>query len=156
MLRKGSHNSDEYFGTQHRFEHWYRDNSLYFITARCRHQTPAFETEDCKAIFWDRLTHYMPLFGFVPIVVSLLDNHYHLLGYLRTGANLAPMMQRVHGSIAKLVNDSRGKVLKPFWVDAGHQNYFDGCLRPAAASPILPLHPDPVLSSRHLRASHRI
>jgi len=27
MFRKGSHKSDEYHGSQHRFEHWYRDNT---------------------------------------------------------------------------------------------------------------------------------
>ena len=58
MLRKGSHKREEFFGTQHRFEHWYRDNTIYFVTARCRHRTPAFATEECKSIFWDRFTHY--------------------------------------------------------------------------------------------------
>jgi REP element-mobilizing transposase RayT len=129
MLRKGSHSPHEFFGSQHRFEHWYRDNSIYFITARCRHRTAAFATPACKDIFWDRFNHYVAVFGFVPIIVSLLDNHYHLLGYLREGKNLGPMMQKLHGSVAKLVNDARGCRLTPFWVDHGHQNYFDGCIR---------------------------
>ena len=50
-MRKSSHKSDEYFGSQHSFEHWYRDNSIYFITARCRGQFPAFASEKAKAIF---------------------------------------------------------------------------------------------------------
>jgi hypothetical protein len=53
VIRKSSHKSEEYFDTQHRFEHWYCDNMVYFITARCRNQTHAFESESCKAIFWD-------------------------------------------------------------------------------------------------------
>ncbi len=132
-MRKGSHTSDEYFGTQHRFEHWYRDNTVYFITARCRAKTPAFESDQCSAIFWERFNHYTAKYGFVPFVVSLMSNHYHALGYLKVGMNLGPMMQKVHGSVAKLVNDqleSEGKPrLLPFWVDSGHQNYFDGCIR---------------------------
>jgi len=36
MFRKGSHKAEEYFGSRHRFEHWYCDNMVYFITARCR------------------------------------------------------------------------------------------------------------------------
>lgn len=52
MIRKGSHKSEEYFGSQHRFEHWYCDN-----------------------------------------------------------------------------NDQLPDRLLPFWVDAGHQNYFDGSIR---------------------------
>ena len=34
-----------------------------------------------------------------------MDNHYHTLGYLREGQRLPSMMQRIHGSVAKLVND---------------------------------------------------
>ena len=105
MIRKGSHKSEEYFGTQHRFEHWYVDNSVYFITARCRNQTHAFDDQECKAIFWDRFNHYTRKYEFVPFVTSLLSNHYHTLGYLKVGMNLGPMMKGIHGSVAKLVND---------------------------------------------------
>src|ERR1700722_2316447 len=39
------------------------------------------------------------------------------------------MMRLIHGSVAKLVNDTLPQRLLPFWVDSGHQNYFDGCIR---------------------------
>jgi len=39
------------------------------------------------------------------------------------------MMQKLHGSIAKLVNDLLPHRLSSFWADAGHQTYFDGCIR---------------------------
>ncbi|MFI4861797.1 MAG: hypothetical protein ACIAXF_14085 [Phycisphaerales bacterium JB063] len=39
------------------------------------------------------------------------------------------MMQRIHGSTAKLVNDTLDQRLTPFWREAGHQTYFDGCIR---------------------------
>jgi REP element-mobilizing transposase RayT len=129
MMRKGSHNAEEFFGAQHRFEHWYRDNTVYFITARCRGRTNAFTSETCKAIFWDCFDRYTAKCGFVPFVTSLLSNHYHTLGYLKVGLNLASMMKGIHGSVAKLVNDRLPQRLSPFWVDAGHQNYFDGCIR---------------------------
>jgi REP element-mobilizing transposase RayT len=128
-FRKGSHKSEKYFGLQHRFEHWYRDNTVYFITARCRNRTPAFATEQAKSIFWNRYDHYTRRFGYTPFVTSLLDNHYHSLGHLEIGANLGSMMQKLHGSVAKLVNDLRVERLVPFWTDSGHQNYFDGCIR---------------------------
>jgi hypothetical protein len=110
-FRKGSHKSDEYFGDQHRFEHWYVDNQVYFITARVRHQFPAFQADVAKAIFWDRFDHAVAQTSYTPWVTSLLDNHYHTLGYLKTGDDLLPTR------------------IKPFWTDAGHQNYFDGCIR---------------------------
>lgn len=129
MIRKGSHKSDEYFGSQHRFEHWHVDNMVYFITSRCRHGTHAFLSQSCRDIFWDRFDHYTKKYGFVPFVTSLLSNHYHVLGYLKIGTNLPPMMRGFHGSVAKLVNDRLPQRLLPFWVDSGHQNYFDGCIR---------------------------
>jgi hypothetical protein len=128
-FRKGSHKREEYFGTQHRFEHWYRDNTVYFITARCRGKFHAFATEEAKAIFWRQYDRYTREHGFTPIVTSLLDNHYPSLGYLRIGDDLPKMMRLIHGSVAKLVNDTLPKRLLPFWVDSGHQNYFDGCIR---------------------------
>src|SRR5438552_10040713 len=97
-FRKGSHKREEYFGSQHRFEHWYRDNTIYFITARCRGGFPAFATEEAKRIFWSQFDLYTVKHGFTPIVTSLLSNHYHALGYLRVGDDLPKMMRLLHGS----------------------------------------------------------
>jgi REP element-mobilizing transposase RayT len=128
-FRKSSISHSEFHNGQHRFEHWYRDNSIYFITARCRSRFNAFANENTKEIFWDRFEFYTKQYNFIPFIVSLLDNHYHLLGYLAIGENLGKMMRHIHGSIAKLVNDSLDVPLKPFWYDAGKQGYFDGCIR---------------------------
>jgi REP element-mobilizing transposase RayT len=128
-FRKSSYTGHEHFSGQHRFEHWYRNNTVYFITARCRDRFPAFAAEDAKAIFWDRFRFYTVMFGFVPWVTSLLDNHYHTLGFLRVGENLGPMMQRLHGSVAKLVNDQLPERRTPFFRSADKHDYFDGCLR---------------------------
>ena len=38
-------------------------------------------------------------------------------------------MQRLHGSVAKLVNDLLAERRVPFWREAGHRDYFDGCIR---------------------------
>jgi hypothetical protein len=117
------------FKNHHRFEHWYRDNTVYFLTARCRDGFRAFASEEAKSIFWDRFEHYAHEYGFVPWVTSLLGNHYHSLGYLNVGENLGPLMQRIHGSVAKLVNDCLPERHPHFWGEAGRQDYFDGCIR---------------------------
>lgn len=114
---------------KHRFEHWYRDNQIYFITARCRERFPAFREAAAKAVFWNRFEHYTRMHGFTPIVTSLLDNHYHTLGHLRRGDRLGEMMRKLHGSVAKLVNDTLDERRVPFWHDRLHHDYFDGCLR---------------------------
>src|SRR5690606_9567563 len=83
---------------------------------------------------WDRFQHYAAEATFTPWITSLMDNHYHTLGYLREGLRLGRMMQRVHGSVAKLVNDTLPVRLVPFWRDTRYgrdRDYFDGCIRDA-------------------------
>jgi REP element-mobilizing transposase RayT len=128
-IRKYSRNPREHFKGKHRFEHWYVDNQVYFITARCRDRYPAFASDKAKNIFWDRFYHYCKEFGVVPLVVSLLDNHYHALVYVKVGLNLKTFMQRLHGSVAKLVNDLLCERREKFWRDAKGKEYFDGCIR---------------------------
>ena len=128
-MRKSSYTNNEFINARHRFEHWYRDNTVYFITARTRDGFPAFESEQAKQIFWDRFAHWTNEFGFVPWVTTLLFNHYHTLGFLRIGENLGPMMQRIHGSVAKLVNDILPERRAKFWRVDNQNDYFDGCIR---------------------------
>jgi REP element-mobilizing transposase RayT len=128
-FRTSSSFPEEYYRGRHRFEHWYRDNSVYFITARCSEQFPALESERAKEIFWDRFNSHILAAGFQPWVVSVLPNHYHMLGYLEIGENLGQMMRKLHGSVAKLVNDILPTRRVPFWCGRGEHDYFDGCLR---------------------------
>jgi len=127
--RKSSHFSGPYYKDQRRFEHWYRDNQVYFITARCWEKYPAFSSEQAKVIFWERFDFYAREALFTPWVTSLVINHYHILGYCKEGLKLGPMMRKSHGSVAKLVNDLLPRRRVPFWGDRGHQDYFDGCIR---------------------------
>ncbi|MFN3167634.1 MAG: transposase [Phycisphaeraceae bacterium] len=118
---------------EHRLEHWYIDNQVYFITARCRDGYPAFDSDRAKRVFWDRFEHYAQRHGFTPWVTSLLNNHYHALGYLRVGKELGGMMQRLHGSVAKMVNDGLEADGLPrrarFWKQSANHDYFDGAIR---------------------------
>jgi REP element-mobilizing transposase RayT len=128
-IQRLSRSDNRTYRGRNRYEHWLVDNQVYFITARCRDRNPAFAKEDAKNIFWDRFNHYTNEFGFVPWVTSLVDNHYHTIGYLRVGSELPRMMQRIHGSVAKLVNDLLPERRLSFWRDAKGREYFDGCIR---------------------------
>lgn len=128
-IKKISRSSQEWRGERHRHEHWLVDNQVYFITARCRGRYAALASERAKEVFWDRFEHYTGAFSFTPWVTSVMDNHYHTLGYLREGAHLSTMMQRIHGSTAKLVNDLLPERREDFWRDAKYREYFDGCIR---------------------------
>ena len=127
--RRTRHSTGPYYRGQRRFEHWYRDNQVYFISARCRDRFRAFASEEAKAVFWDRFDHYTAEAQFTPWVASLVDNHYHVLGYCKLGDNLGPMMRKLHGSVAKLVNDLLPQRRVPFWREVSGKGYFDGCIR---------------------------
>jgi hypothetical protein len=128
-FRKGSYTKNERYDDQHRFEHWYRDNSVYFITSRVRDGFAAFESERAKEIFWDRFNCYTKMHGFFPWARSLLNNHYHFVGYMRDGQQLGEMMRKLHGSVAWLVMKEIGVRHVLFWREKGNKDYFDGCLR---------------------------
>jgi hypothetical protein len=128
-INKSSRSAREYFDGKHRFEHWYVDNQVNFITGCCRDHFPAFRTDEAKLVFWDRIEHYCAQYHFYPWVASLMSNHYHLVGYNRLGSELKHLMQRFHGSVAKLVNDRLPQRREDFWRDQKGREYFDGCLR---------------------------
>ena len=145
--RKSSSGTRSTFRGRHRYEHWYRDNQVYFITARVRAGFPAFASEEAKSIFWRYFETNVSRFGFFPWVTSLLDNHYHTMGYLRRGDDLPRLMHRLHGGVAKSVNDllerDGRRIAPPFWGDRWHRSYMDGCLR------------DPVQAERTYRYIYR-
>jgi hypothetical protein len=122
---------------QHRFEHWYRDNQVYFITAKTALGRPVFSTPTACDIFWKAFDNAYAVGSFTPWVTSLMNNHYHTLGYLKTGNRLHKMMQSLHGNISKQINDLRQAEagglkparLLPFWGHRGKKTYFDGCIR---------------------------
>lgn len=84
-IYKSAHGQKKIYEGEHRFEHWYRDNQVYFITARCRDKYPAFADERATQVFWDRFFHYTQEAQFIPWVVSLMRTHYHVLGYCTHG-----------------------------------------------------------------------
>ena len=127
--RKTTFSTGPSYNGQQRFTHWYRDNQVYFITVRCTEKFPAFASEPARAIFWNRFEHYTHEALFTPWVTSLMSNHYHVLGYCKNGEALGPMIRKIHGSVAKLVNDILPQRQLPFWGDRGHRDYFDGCIR---------------------------
>jgi hypothetical protein len=128
-FRKSSYTDKEFFRGRHRFEHWYRDNTVYFITSKTRDGLPLFTSTSAQLVFWDRFTHYTHLHGFVPWVTTLMNNHYHTLGYLREGEQLGEMMRKFHGSVAWLVMKATEVRHVPFWRSKGNKDYFDGCIR---------------------------
>lgn len=128
-IDKQSQNRKEVFKGKHRFEHWYVSNQIYLITACVRDHQPAFQSCEARDIFWTKFDQYTRELEFFPWVCTLLHNHYHVVGYNRHGANIPKLMQRLHGSVAKLVNDTLETRITDFWRDQKGRECFDGCLR---------------------------
>lgn len=128
-FRSSSYTKNECFNGKHRFEHWYRDNTVYFITSKVRDGAHLLRSPEAKAVFWDRFHHYTSAHEFVPWVTTLMSNHYHTLGYLRVGEELGEMMRKLHGSVAWMVMKETGVKHVPFWRGRSNRDYFDGCIR---------------------------
>jgi REP element-mobilizing transposase RayT len=128
-MEKGSLNNREFFDGKHRFEHRYRNNTVYFITSTCSRKFRASGSKETQGVFWKQFDKYCDEHQFDPWVCSLLNNHYHIVGYLHSGDNLPRFMRGLHGSVAKLVSDILPEKLRPFWGEKGRNSYFDGCLR---------------------------
>ncbi len=147
FTHKSNQSQHRTYKNQHRFEHWYRDNQVYFITAKTAQGTPLFNCPQACQLFWDAFDHASQLGSFTPWVTTLMNNHYHTLGYLKTGQNLPKMMQTLHGRLSKQINDlieagglqsarahplntqAHPARLLPFWGHKGKKTYFDGCIR---------------------------
>ena len=139
--KKSNRSKRKTYNNQHRFEHWYRDNQVYFITAKTAHFHSVFTTPKSCSLYWSAFDKACAIGLFTPWVTTLMNNHYHTLGYLKLGNNLPKMMQSLHGSLAKQINDliqagelklprlHQQKRLRPFWGTKGKKNYFDGCIR---------------------------
>ena len=128
-IHKSEPSQNKCYNNQHRAEHWYVDNQIYFITARCMRGFPAFSSNKAKNVFWDRFGFYTKKHNYIPYITSLMHNHYHTLGFLKSGIELKEMMRNIHGSVAKLVNDTLTIRLVPFWGETKRKSYFDGCIR---------------------------
>lgn len=128
-IHKSGNSRKEWYQGAHKFEHWYVDNSVYLITSRVRDKRSVFINPDTCGIFWTKFEQYAAENTFEPWIVTLMSNHYHVVGYLEQGNRLGEMMRRFHGSVAWMVCKSLGIAHKPFWRDDAHRDYFDGCLR---------------------------
>ena len=134
-FRKSSYTQNEFFDDKHRYEHWYRDNTCYFITSKVREGLHLFASEEAKAVFWDRFDFYTQKYGFVPWIATLLDNHYHFEGYLKVPLRRLPESRRepraLHAAPARLCRETRQRSAPSASppVLAPSREYFDGCLR---------------------------
>ncbi|MEL7238232.1 MAG: transposase [Planctomycetota bacterium] len=129
-IRKASRTKEEKRPDgSHRFEHWIKDNQLYFLTCCTKGHAHVFKSRQAQEVFWQCFNRWHERSGFKVCVVTLMSSHYHLVGYAKVGQQLVDFVQGLHGSTARAVNPLLDQPLRPFWGERKGQSYFDGCLR---------------------------
>lgn len=108
--------------------HLYLDNLHYFITCRTFDHQDFFAGDCHKKILLNAINESVKQLKISLIAYVVLDNHYHLMIYLKRGAVLPKLMQLIngrssrrlkshHASEGRLISlpSGRGKVWRNYW-----------------------------------------
>jgi len=104
--------------------HIYKDNELYFITARTIKKEKFFNTAEKKGIFHRTLKSVLEKYGYHLYAWIVLGNHYHFLMKAITGENLKFFVKDLHSLSAKEINKSDDQAGRKIWFQ-----YWDRCVR---------------------------
>jgi putative transposase len=103
--------------------HLFVDNSAYFITAAIYQKRKLLCSSEIKNYLLTTIQQCFDEKGWVLNDWVILDNHYHLLGMSKNGADLSNIMGKIHMLSAKFIY-SQLNAEKPIW-----WNYWDYCPR---------------------------
>jgi REP element-mobilizing transposase RayT len=85
--------------------HIYKDDTIYFITARTVEKEKLFDIEKKKKIFYRTLKNVLERYNYLLYAWTILDNHYHLLMKIAEGENLKFFVKDLHALSAKRLNE---------------------------------------------------
>jgi len=108
----------------HHPPHIYRDNMIYFITARTVDQKSYFGTDAKKKLFCLCLKAGLQRFEIDLYAWVLLDNHYHLLLKISSGEDLSEFINFVNGKSSFELNKLENQQGRKIWYQ-----YWDHCIR---------------------------
>ena len=104
--------------------HIYKDDALYFITARTVKKEKFFNTSEKKRIFRQTLKSVLEKYSYQLYAWIILDNHYHFLMKIATGENLKFFVKDLHSLSAKRINELDNQIRRKIWFQ-----YWDYCPR---------------------------
>jgi len=109
---------------QHHPPHWYKDNTIYFITSRTVSAENYFIGHDKRKIIYDVLKEGIEKFKIDLYTFVILSNHYHLLFKIQKGIEMADFIGYLNGKSSKMLNESENKLGRKIWYQ-----YWDHCVR---------------------------
>jgi putative transposase len=103
--------------------HLFLDDTPYFITGAIYEKRHLLESTELKQLLLKQINEYFKQYDWELHHWVILDNHFHLMGKSKLGKDMTRIMQGIHGSTSKPIQETTGGV-KPIW-----WNYWDYCLR---------------------------
>jgi putative transposase len=104
--------------------HLFIDETWYFLTAHTYHDRPVLKPIEAKVNFWETLLSLTKEFKIKLTAWVILDNHYHLLCYLKTAKKLPVFINRLHGVSSFTLNRKESGIKRKTWL-----NYWDRVIR---------------------------
>ena len=104
--------------------HFYRDDTIYFVTARIIEKIKFFSTREKKEILRGTLKDVLKRYGYKLYAWVILDNHYHLLIKANKGDDLKFFVRDLHSLSAKRLNELENQAGRKIWFQ-----YWDRCIR---------------------------
>jgi len=108
----------------HHPPHIFRDNTLYFITARTINKKSFFNSDEKKEILRKVIKEAIKRFEISCYAWVILDNHYHLLMRIKEGKYLSKFIQNIHTNSSRLLNKLEDLQGRNIWFQ-----YWDRCIR---------------------------
>ena len=109
---------------QHHPPHWYKDNTIYFITSRTVGAENYFIGPSKRKIIYDVLKEEIEKFKIDLYAFVILSNHYHLLFRIQKGIEIADFIGHLNGKSSKILNEAENKFGRKVWYQ-----YWDHCVR---------------------------
>jgi len=108
----------------HHPPHVYIDNSWYFITAHTFGPEFPLKNHNSKRFWLEKLRELAKQFDIKIYANVLLDNHYHLMGFIPDSRILAKFIHRLHGATSYYINKIENRSGRKIW-----HNYWDRIIR---------------------------
>ena len=114
----------QYKTYSHNPPHLFLDRTSYFITGGTHKKQAFWFDDERKHILLDAIKDWFSKYKWDIEAWIIFNNHYHLIVCRYRGEDLSPIIRRIHGRSATLLNRRDGCRQRKVW-----WNYWDRCIR---------------------------
>ena len=104
--------------------HWLIDDFYYFLTGAVYQKKRYLTTTKTKEIFIKYLLQYIKKYNWDLFDWVVLENHYHFLARVASGADIPLLQNTLHKTSAFHIKKALALNVNPFWYQ-----YWDRCIR---------------------------